>query len=232
MLTTKQIIQESGIAFGTSGARGLVVDFTPNVCAAFAIAFVESIKPRFQFETIALAIDNRPSSLGMVQAIASALDKIGVQTEYHGVVPTPALAYYAMLHKLPCIMVTGSHIPFDRNGLKFYRPDGEITKEDEQAIVNIDVALPELGDFGKLTLLSGAQEAYIERNTSIFDSNTLGGKRIGIYEHSSAGRDTYKQIFEALGAEVISLGRSDEFVPIDTEAVSEEDKRRVSKMGG
>ena len=32
-------------------------------------------------------------------------------------------------------MVTGSHIPFDRNGLKFYRPDGEITKADEAGIV-------------------------------------------------------------------------------------------------
>ena len=31
-------------------------------------------------------------------------------------------------------MVTGSHIPFDRNGLKFYRPEGEITKADEAGI--------------------------------------------------------------------------------------------------
>ena len=29
------------------------------------------------------------------------------------------------------IMVTGSHIPADRNGLKFYRRDGEIDKADE-----------------------------------------------------------------------------------------------------
>jgi hypothetical protein len=32
-------------------------------------------------------------------------------------------------------MVTGSHIPFDRNGLKFYRPEGEITKADEAGIL-------------------------------------------------------------------------------------------------
>lgn len=49
------------------------------------------------------------------------------------------------------------------------------------------------------------------------------GKRIGIYERSSAGRELYAQIFSRLGADVISLGRSDKFVPIDTEAISDED---------
>lgn len=36
-------------------------------------------------------------------------------------------------------MLTDSHIPFYRNGLKFYRPDGEITKADEQLIINEQV---------------------------------------------------------------------------------------------
>ena len=34
----------------------------------------------------------------------------------------------------------------------------------------------------------------------------------------------YMLLFNQMGAEVISLGRSDEFVPIDTEAVSDEDR--------
>ena len=50
------------------------------------------------------------------------------------------------------------------------------------------------------------------------------GKRIGIYEHSSAGRELYAPLFESLGAEVVRIERSDQFVPIDTEAVGEEDK--------
>ena len=32
-------------------------------------------------------------------------------------------------------MVTGSHIPFDRNGIKFTRPSGEVMKADEQHIL-------------------------------------------------------------------------------------------------
>ena len=35
------------------------------------------------------------------------------------------------------------------------------------------------------------------------------------------------RFFESLGAEVIRIGRSDEFVPIDTEAVEEEDKAKA-----
>jgi phosphomannomutase len=57
----------------------------------------------------------------------------------------------------------------------------------------------------------------------------LQGKRIGIYEHSSAGRDLYQTLFENLGAEVVSLERTDEFVPIDTEAVAESDKVKAKK---
>ena len=220
-------MQNSGIAFGTSGARGLVTDFTQEVCAAFAISFAHVMQQETSLNTVAIAIDNRPSSYTMAQAISAGLKQLNIETLFYGVVPTPALAYYAMQKGISCIMVTGSHIPFDRNGLKFYRPQGEITKADEAAILSAEVAVQPIDSLPALTELPNAKEAYIQRNTEAFDPSTLSGKRIGIYEHSSAGRDIYRSIFEALGAEVISLGRSDEFVPIDTEAVSDEDKQKA-----
>ncbi|NRA81645.1 MAG: phosphomannomutase [Pseudoalteromonas sp.] len=227
-LVCSEVIAKSGIEFGTSGARGLVNDFTPDVNAAFALAFISAIENKFSFDTVAIAIDNRPSSYAIAQACAEALKQHKLNVVYYGVVPTPALAYKAMQDNIPCIMVTGSHIPFDRNGLKFYRPDGEITKADEQAILTskaVFISLPE--NLPELTLDIAACESYTQRYTSLFSKDTLKGKKIGIYEHSSAGRDIYKVLFEQLGAEVISLGRSDEFVPIDTEAVSEEDKQKA-----
>ncbi|EGR0072335.1 phosphomannomutase [Vibrio vulnificus] len=229
-MNTKSVIQTSGIAFGTSGARGLVVDFTPEVCAAFSIAFAQSIKGEFAFNTMAIAIDNRPSSFDIAKACAAGLKQLNIDVVYYGVVPTPALAYTAMQDNMPCIMVTGSHIPFDRNGLKFYRPDGEVTKQDEQAILSADFDFTDL-DLADISLPTSdkAKEAYTARYTNLFNEETLAGKRVGIYEHSSAGRDIYKSLFEQLGAEVICLGRSDEFVPIDTEAVSEEDKQRAKE---
>ncbi|PQJ66363.1 phosphomannomutase [Photobacterium angustum] len=227
MLKSASVIKDSGIQFGTSGARGLVEQFTTNVCAAFTHAFISSIQSRFEFKQVAIAIDNRPSSSAMAQACAKAVEQLGLEVIYYGVIPTPALAYVSMQDNIPCIMVTGSHIPFDRNGLKFYRPDGEISKADEQAILSSEAEFKTITDLPLLTVSDKAASQYIERYTSLFDNKMLAGKRIGIYEHSSAGRDLYTPLFEALGAEVIALERSDEFVPIDTEAVSEADKQKA-----
>jgi phosphomannomutase len=222
-LISSKVIAKSGIAFGTSGARGLVTQFTPDVCAAFTVAFIAGMKRNFSFNQVAIAIDNRPSSHAMAMACAGALQQLDIDVVYYDVVPTPALAYVAQEDAIPAIMVTGSHIPFDRNGLKFYRPDGEISKADEQVIITEQVEFTELCDLPELTPNNRAAEAYITRYTSLFDTQWLTGKRIGIYEHSSAGRDLYYRIFEKFGAEVIALERSDKFVPIDTEAVSAED---------
>ncbi|CAK7000489.1 MAG: Phosphoglucosamine mutase [Providencia sp.] len=234
MMNSSDIIKNSKIQFGTSGARGLVTQFTKKSCAAFTHAFINSIKNKFDFDQIAIAIDNRPSSEFIAIACIEAIKQQGIEPLYYGVIPTPALAYTAMKNNIPCIMVTGSHIPFDRNGLKFYRPDGEISKVDEVAILNNNFQF-EVSDIAPQPLLinTSATEEYLNRYLSIFDENLLDGKRIGIYEHSSAGRDIYPILFKKLGAEVISLERSDQFVPIDTEAVSEEDKvkaRNWSKL--
>ncbi|WP_341495709.1 phosphomannomutase [Photobacterium damselae subsp. damselae] len=227
MLKSASVIKDSGIQFGTSGARGLVEQFSSNVCAAFTHAFITSIQSQFEFQQIAIAIDNRPSSPAMAQACAKAIEQLGLEVIYYGVVPTPALAYVSMQDNIPCIMVTGSHIPFDRNGLKFYRPDGEISKADEQAILSSQAEFETITNLSLLAVDDKAASQYIERYTSLFDSQMLAGKRIGIYEHSSAGRDLYAPMFEVLGAEVVALERSDEFVPIDTEAVSATDKQKA-----
>ncbi|XNS85175.1 phosphomannomutase [Vibrio cyclitrophicus] len=226
MLVSSNVISDSGIQFGTSGARGLVEQFTPQVCAAFANAFISSIISQFEFKTVAVAVDNRPSSPEMAQATIGAIEAMGLKSVYYGVLPTPALAYSAMQDGIPCIMITGSHIPFERNGIKFYRPDGEITKADEQAIIHTEVEFKQ-PSLPELTISNKAAEQYVARYTELFTSDLLTGKRIGIYEHSSAGRDVYQGLFEALGAEVTSLERTNEFVPIDTEAVVEVDKAKA-----
>ena len=219
------VIKNGNVSFGTSGARGLVTDFTPEICAAFTTAFLSS---NDSYQRVAIGIDNRPSSPKIASECIKAAKALGIDVDYYGVLPTPALAYQSMQDGIPSIMITGSHIPFDRNGIKFYRPDGEITKVDERAILNsnAEVDTQSLQSTDELALPEVSQTAidnYIKRYTDIYPSNLLKNKRIGIYEHSSAGRDVYPHIFSALGAEVISLGRSDTFVPIDTEAVAQSD---------
>lgn len=184
------------------------------------------MRQSFSFGHLAIGVDNRPSSVAMAAACAGIAQALGIKVSYYGVLPTPALAYKAMQDRVPAIMVTGSHIPFDRNGLKFYRPDGEISKADEVAILAVDSVLLSF-ETKLLTVDRSAEASYIKRYTSVFAKNCLAGKHIGIYEHSSAGRDIYQQVFEALGAKVTPLERTDTFVPIDTEAVSEADKQKA-----
>lgn len=223
-MLASEILKSSNVSFGTSGARGLVIDFSDTTVAAFTHAFLDVVSQNFDFATVALAIDNRPSSYAIAQACAGAIMQHGLNVEYHGVVPTPAIASYSLTKKIPCIMITGSHIPFDRNGMKFYRPDGEISKEDECSIYNSNYIFSELTNLPDLITCTDAADNYIVRYTSLFDKDILKGKKIGIYEHSSAGRDLYPRLFRSLGAEVITLGRSDDFVPIDTEAVGDDDR--------
>jgi len=225
MKNIKEIIEQSGIKFGTSGARGLVVDFRLDVCTAFTLSFLDAMKKSFDFKRVAVAMDNRPSSPDIAGIVCAAIESYGLEVDFYGVLPTPALALQSMKDKNPSIMITGSHIPFDRNGIKFYTPLGEISKENEYDIINnsnqIKLAksnLPQIKDNATIN--------YMNRFADFFGDKCLSGLKIGIYEHSSAGRDVYADLFKSLGANVVTLGRSDEFVPIDTEAVSDEDKQR------
>lgn len=219
-------MQSSGVAFGTSGTRGLVAQMTDEVCEAYVTAFLTVLSRSFDFNTVALGMDLRPSSPVIAAACAQAIRSAGFKVDFCGALPTPALALHAQQQQIPAIMVTGSHIPFDRNGIKFYRPDGEITKVDETAIIESQVnlinsvpeALPPVSD--------EAINAYEQRYVDFFPAGMLAGLRLGVYEHSSVARDPLRRILEKLGAEVVSLGRTDVFVPIDTEAVSAEDIAR------
>ena len=229
----QNLMDSSGVRFGTSGARGLVADMTAEICYAYTAAFLQVIDPSAKGAAggrVALGMDLRPSSPDIARACVAAIRQSGLQADFCGVLPTPALAYYAQEQGIPAIMVTGSHIPFDRNGIKFYRASGEITKADEIGIASATVSLP-----GELQLLplpevnSQARGLYIERYLNFFPRNVLAGMRLGFYEHSSVARDLLHELLRGLGAEVISLGRTDQFVPIDTEAVAEADIQQARR---
>lgn len=226
MTQLKDIIQQSGVAFGTSGARGLVSALTDEVCAAYTQAFVHTMQANFSFDTVAIAIDLRPSSLRIAQACASMLRQLGLEPVFCGAIPTPALALYAQTRQIPGIMVTGSHIPFDRNGLKFYRPDGEISKADEAAMLACGLGELSVDETTLPPVSRDAYQDYVQRYLNVAGEQALAGLKLAIYQHSSVGRDLMHELLSALGAEVICLERSETFVPIDTEAVSAEDMAR------
>lgn len=223
MKNTNEILAASPVRFGTSGARGLVEDLGDEVCVAYVAAFLKAVGAE-PGGCVALGMDFRPSSPRIAKACANAVRQAGLAVDFCGAIPTPALAFYAQEQGIPAVMVTGSHIPFDRNGIKFYRPTGEITKADELAIMSAAVDLPDVVVDAPLPAVNAAaHRLYLERYLRFFPGTPLAGMRLGVYEHSSLARDVLRELLEGLGATVISLGRTDSFVPIDTEAVGEAD---------
>lgn len=220
--TIRDISDSSGVHFGTSGVRALVPALTPEVVRAFTHGFLRLCGA--SGGPVLIGHDHRPSSPRIASACLGEALRMGFAPVNAGVVPTPALAFAAESRHAPAIMVTGSHIPFDRNGIKFHLPDGEISKDDEARI--LAAPLP-AGPAPEPVLPApdpGIAEAYVTRYAEAFGPDCLSGMRLGIYEHSSAARDILHIILQALGAETTGLLRSDGFVPVDTEAVSAEDR--------
>ncbi|WP_424177826.1 phosphomannomutase [Yoonia sp. TsM2_T14_4] len=209
--------------FGTSGLRGLVTDLTPALVTDYVRAFAATCP---MGTGLFVAHDLRQSSPALAAVVAQAGQAAGLAVTRCGPAPTPALALAAMQADAAAVMVTGSHIPADRNGLKFYTPTGEITKDQEAAILT--------GLGAARTVLSGPQPqimdvgpAYSARYIAAFGSG-LSGLRLGLYAHSAVGRDLMVDLLTALGAEVVMLGRSANFIPVDTEAVDPDTKASLA----
>ncbi|GGA61249.1 phosphomannomutase [Pelagibacterium lentulum] len=218
----------SSVKFGTSGLRGLAHELAGAATQQYVAAFLAALEAD---ETVSLGAggpiflgqDLRQSSPDIVADCAAAIVARGYVPIDCGAISTPALAHYAMGKVAPSIMVTGSHIPADRNGLKFYRPDGEITKADETAIVDlaqdVDSSVTTAGDIERDHL---AAAAYRERYAALLVSKPFSGLRIGVFEHSSVARDDLAWMVETGGGEAIRLGRVETFVPVDTEAFNDD----------
>ncbi|MGO8677184.1 MAG: phosphomannomutase [Limisphaerales bacterium] len=254
------------LKFGTSGRRGPVAHLTQlevylNVLAE--LGYLQSLSAAeggiVPGEEFYFACDLRPSSSRFVareqgrgelaQAVAAAIEDAGMRPVFLGQVPTPALAAFAWEHRRGGIMVTGSHIPFDRNGYKTNTACGELLKKDEAPIQHRVEELrrrlyaqrfsaspfDERGLFksGHRELPAeypAARQAYLRRYTDFFAGRGLDGKRLLVYQHSAVGRDLLVELLDRLGAEVIPAGRSETFVPIDTENINDAVLGRIQAL--
>ncbi|MFN4154792.1 MAG: phosphomannomutase [Paracoccaceae bacterium] len=203
--------------FGTSGLRGLVTELTPALVADYTRSFLAACPVG---SGLWVGRDLRDSSPRLSEEVIATARAEGVAVTDCGAVPTPALAMAAMAAGAAAIMITGSHIPADRNGLKFYVPGGEITKADETAILGALGRAPA----GLTATRRGTFEAsgdWAARYRAAF-GRCLDGMKVGVWAHSAVSREGLVACLEALGARVAVLGRSDTFVPVDTEAVPAE----------
>jgi phosphomannomutase len=123
--------------FGTSGVRGLVEELLGGGAYIYATGFARHMLNRGDLsagDEVLVGQDYRPSSPQIANICDDALRAEGLVPIHCGPVPTPALALFAAEVGAPALMITGSHIPADRNGIKFYRWNGEIDKSDEDGV--------------------------------------------------------------------------------------------------
>jgi phosphomannomutase len=239
------------LAFGTSGLRGLVKDITDleayiNVKAA--LRYLLSSGDIGANGIVVIAGDLRPSTDRIMRACARAVVDSGCQVENAGKIPTPALISHAISNGHAGVMVTGSHIPFDRNGIKLNKSVGELLKSDEPAIIR-EVERVRAQEYGRSAVASAfdaagmlkqapdlppldctAEEAYVRRYLSSFKNRDLSGLRVLVYQHSAVGRDLLPRILRELGAAVVTAGRSDTFIPVDTENITDEQLDRLEAL--
>lgn len=239
------------LKFGTSGLRALVTDMTDLECYINTLGFIHFLQAKEGLqpgETVYLAGDLRDSTPRIMRAVLQAVLDGGLRAVNCGLVPTPTVAYYAIEHNAPSIMVTGSHIPADRNGIKFYIRAGEVLKEHEQpikeAVAQIraelyaeDEVSSKFDHDGMLKTAPAlpnatdeAAEVYKMRYETVFGREALKGLQIVFYQHSSVGRDLLVTLLENLGADVIPEGRSDVFIPIDSENVTPENQQYFKEL--
>ena len=265
-LRSKLTHEPRELKFGTSGRRGEVVHLTQLEVYLNALAELEyllslplceggiSLGDEFFY-----GFDLRPSSSRYVaeqqnrgeiaQAIEKAIGNAGMKPVNLGQIPTPALAFYALSKVKGSIMVTGSHIPFDRNGYKTNTSRGELLKKHElpinEKVLEVRQRLYEqpfsesLFD-GNGRFKSGHHELmqvdtagannYVRRYTGFFDGISLAGFRLVVYQHSAVGRDIVVELLRQLGAEVIPAGRSETFIPIDTENMDREQLATIQSL--
>lgn len=239
------------LRFGTSGLRGLVVDMTDLECYINTVGFLRYLRSLGELEDaepVYLAGDLRDSTPRILKAVMRAVRDEGSKVVYCGLIPTPALACYAFAQGHASIMVTGSHIPSDRNGIKFYKRHDEVLKENEVDIkeavaqvradlYGVDAARSLFDAKGMLKTdipmgaeVAEAREHYQRRFENIFTGKPLAGYKVVMYQHSAVGRDIIVDMLEHFGAEVIAVGRSDVFVAIDSENVTEKDQEYFARL--
>lgn len=208
-----------GIAL--EGVEGEHVNLTPErasfIAAAFAEYVAETCKKEKSALTIAVGHDSRLSAESMKAGILGGLQKMGVQAVDCSLSSTPSMFMSTILPELNydgAIMITASHLPFNRNGMKFFTKEGGLESRDIKKLLKDAAELEENGivqpDAGKeimkLDLLkhySASLRTVICQELGAEEKDMpLSGMHFVVDAGNGAGGFFASQVLEALGADI------------------------------
>lgn len=129
-----------GTAIALEGGRP--VDLSGEAaCAighAFAAWLAEKLEKPIEELCIAIGRDSRITGEDLLRAFASGLAGAGAKAVSFGLATTPAMFMATVVGERPfdaSVMITASHLPYERNGLKFFTRAGGLDKKDIKALL-------------------------------------------------------------------------------------------------
>lgn len=133
-----------GIAIG--GVAGETPNLTPKEAKHIAAGFTKWLQDKTGIEAVTVAVgrDPRVSGLDLLKGLLQGFCKGGVQVFDAGLASTPAMFMATIFEDVKddgacdgAIMITASHLPFNRNGFKFFTKDGGLDKKDIAKILEL-----------------------------------------------------------------------------------------------
>lgn len=196
-----------GVAVAEPGAPATL---TGEIGAALGVAFARWLSAKAgkppQALTVAIGRDSRVSGEALLDAMAQGLASESVKVLDCGLCTTPAMFMSTIL--LSCdgaVMVTASHLPWQRNGYKFFAPDGGLTSTDIDEILALaEVIGPsrQAAEAKPVDLLSIYTDFLREMITKALGQDApLAGLHIAVDAGNGAG-GFYAQMLSALGADI------------------------------
>ncbi len=198
---------------GTAIGEG--IELTNDIAKAVGMAFVYKLikekKKTPELITVAIGRDSRITGPDLLKATAEGIMKAGANVVSFGMCTTPAMYMCIITPGYQfdgSVMVTASHHPWNKNGLKFFTEKGGIEGKDVEDLltfaegINLD-EYPVSGTCKEETFLPVYQKQLMERirlglNTS--DSKPLSGLHIVVDAGNGAG-GFYADMLQNLGAD-------------------------------
>ena len=124
-----------GIALGNDS--NLTIFAVSKIAGAFAAWLYGKLNKKC---LISVGMDSRALGPDFKQACTMAFQKSGADVIDCGMASTPAMFMSTVTPGFDCdgaVMITASHLPANRNGLKFFTKDGGLEKQDITRILEI-----------------------------------------------------------------------------------------------
>ena len=202
------------LKFGTDGIRGPVESLmTPEACLKIGHA-TGIVMKELGWNTVVIGKDTRISGYMLESALQAGFIAAGVNVQLAGPLPTPGIAYLTKtLRNKFGVVISASHNDFLDNGIKIFNDNGEkISRDIEKRIekyISSDLIPVQTSEIGKAYRFDESGPRYIEFCKSTVPPDiSFSSLRIVLDCANGACYKVSPEIFEELGAEVITLGNN------------------------